>query len=253
MTSLDFSIRKKENQKISMVTCYDSTFAKLVNDSNVDCILIGDSCAMVMYGENTTIPATVEMIEAHTRAVRKGAPDKFIVADMPFLATRKGLEYAVECAGRFLKAGANAVKIERISTQDKLVKYIVDSGIPVMAHLGLTPQFYNTLGGHKRQGKTEVEAELIKNEALLAVDCGCFSVVLECIPSEIAEYITKNICIATIGIGSGIKTDGQVLVLQDLLGLSSSSPKFVKKYLDGSMFVKKALDDYANDVSNIMF
>lgn len=247
MTTLDFFSRK-DKQKISMVTCYDATFAELVNDSDVDCILIGDSCAMVMHGESTTIPATIEMLELHTKAVRKGAPNKFIVADMPFLSTRKGLEYSVECAGRLIVAGANAVKIERINTQPEIIKHIVDSGIPVMAHLGLTPQFYNVLGGHKRQGKTQEEAVKIIEEAELAVKCGCFSVLLECIPSEIAEQITKLIPVATIGIGSGTKTDGQVLVLQDMLGLTDFSPKFVTKYLDGTNLVKDALNKYAKDV-----
>ena len=249
MTTLDFSIRKKEHHPISMITCYDSTFARLVNESDVDCILIGDSLAMVIHGENTTIPATIDMMEMHTKAVRKGAPDKFIVADMPFLATRKGLSYAVECAGRLLCAGANAVKIERISTQKETISYLVESGIPVMAHLGLTPQFYNTLGGHKRQGKTDTEAERIKKEAQLAVECGCFSVLLECIPPEIAADITNSIDAATIGIGCGNGTDGQVLVLHDMLGLTECAPKFVTKYMEGAAVVKDALNQYAAKVA----
>lgn len=249
MTTLDFSTRKKENRKISMITCYDSTFAKLVNSSDIDCILIGDSLAMVIHGENTTLPATIDMMELHTKAVRKGAPDKFIVADMPFLATRKSTAYAVDCAGRLLCAGANAVKIERISTQPELISHLVESGIPVMAHLGLTPQFYNTLGGHKRQGKTPSAAESIIQEAQLAVECGCFSVLLECIPPEIAEKITRSVKVATIGIGCGEKTDGQVLVLHDMLGLTECAPKFVTKYLDGASLVKNALNQYAATVS----
>lgn len=248
MTTLDFYARKQSGQKISMVTCYDYSFANLVNQTSVDTILIGDSCAMVMHGYDTTIPATMEMMELHTMAVRKGAPDKFIVADMPFLATRKGIEYATECAGRLLKAGANCVKIERISTQPEIIRHLVDSGIPVMAHLGLTPQFYNTLGGHKRQGKTDDAAAEIKKEAMLAQECGCFSVLMECIPAELAEDITKSLDVATIGIGCGDGTDGQVLVLQDILGMSDHTPKFAKKYLDGAALIKEAFEQYHKDV-----
>ncbi|MCQ2610850.1 MAG: 3-methyl-2-oxobutanoate hydroxymethyltransferase [Treponema sp.] len=248
MTTLDFYARKQSGQKISMVTCYDYSFANLVNQTSVDTILIGDSCAMVMHGYDTTIPATMEMMELHTMAVRKGAPDKFIVADMPFLATRKGIEYATECAGRLLKAGANCVKIERISTQPEIIRHLVDSGIPVMAHLGLTPQFYNTLGGHKRQGKTDDAAAEIKKEAMLAQECGCFSVLMECIPAELAEDITKSLDVVTIGIGCGDGTDGQVLVLQDILGMSDHTPKFAKKYLDGAALIKEAFEQYHKDV-----
>ena len=167
MTILDFSERKQNHQKISMITCYDASFAKLVNNSKIDCILIGDSCSMVMHGEKTTIPATIEMMVSHTKAVRNGT-DKFILSDMPFLSTRKGIEHAVDCAGKLLVAGANAVKIEGIFGQEEIIKHLVQSGIPVMSHIGLTPQFYNALGGHKRQGKTEQARQKIKEEALLS-------------------------------------------------------------------------------------
>ncbi len=248
MTTLDFFARKKAGQKISMVTCYDATFAKLVNHSPIDTILIGDSCAMTMHGYDTTLPATMEMMELHTKAVRRGAPDKFIVADMPFLATRKGTAYAAECAGRLMVSGANCVKIERISTQPEIIKHLVDSGIPVMAHLGLTPQFYNTLGGHKRQGKTDEAAEEIKKEAKLAEELGCFSVLMECIPEELATEITENLNVATIGIGCGKGTDGQVLVLQDVLGLSEHAPKFATKFMDGAALVSAAFENYHKSV-----
>lgn len=243
MTVLDFFERKKNNQKISMVTCYDSTFAKIVDESDVDTILIGDSCAMVMHGESTTLPATIEMMEAHTKAVRKNCK-KFIVADMPFLATRKGFAYATECAGKLLCAGANAVKIERISTQKEIISHLIDSGIPVMAHLGLTPQFYNTLGGHRRQGKTDESWNKILEEAKLAQELKCFSVLLECVPPELATEITKTLNVATIGIGCGTGTDGQVLVLQDLLGLNKNPPPFAKKFADGFEVFRNALNEY---------
>lgn len=253
MTTLDFSARKKDNQNISMITCYDATFARIVNASAIDCILIGDSCAMVMHGEKTTIPATMDMMVMHTKAVRAGAPDKFIVADMPFLSTRKGMAHAVECAGALLRAGANAVKIEGTFAQEDTLRHLVQSGIPVMAHLGLTPQFYNSLGGHKMQGKTQDAAQKIKEEALLSERCGCFAVLLECIPEALAGEITRSLDIATIGIGAGSQTDGQVLVLQDMLGMSGFCPRFVKKYLDGEALIAGALNQYAAEVQSGAF
>lgn len=253
MTSLDFAVRKNQNQKISMVTCYDATFAKLVNQSNIDCILIGDSLAMVMHGEKTTLPASIELMELHTKAVRNGAPDKFIVSDMPFLSTRKGKKYATDCAQKLLCSGANAVKIEGVFGQENIISHLVQSGIPVMSHLGLTPQFFNALGGHKRQGKTEDSAKKIIEEAKIAQDIGCFSVVLECIPKDLAKKITESVNIPTIGIGAGLDCDGQVLVLQDMLGLTDFKPKFVHHFLNGKDLVLEALNKYGAEVANKSF
>ena len=249
MTTLDFPLRKKNHEKISMVTCYDASFASLIEGTELDCILIGDSCSMVMHGNPTTLPADIGMMVTHTKAVRSKTK-KFIVSDMPFLTTRKGLENAVDCAGQLLVAGANAVKIEGVDGQEDIISHLVKSGIPVMSHLGLTPQFYNAFGGHKRQGKTEESVEKIKREAKMAEELGCFSVVLECIPQELAEEITQSILIPTIGIGCGNDCDGQVLVLQDLLGMSDFTPKFVKKYLDGRNLITVALNEYVRDVKN---
>ena len=243
MTTIDFSARKRDGRKISMVTCYDSTFAKIIDKTNIDTILIGDSCAMVMHGEETTIPARIEWLAEHTRSVRNGT-GKFIIADMPFLTTRRGAEYATECAGRLLQSGANAVKIEGVRGQEDVIRHLVMSGIPVMAHLGLTPQFYQAFGGHKMQGKTDEAAAKIVEEAKKAESLGCFSLTLECIPSAVARKITGEVGIATIGIGAGADCDGQVLVLQDLLGLSGFKPKFVKQYLDGLSLVSDALNSY---------
>ena len=252
MTILDFSERKQNHQKISMITCYDASFAKLVNNSKIDCILIGDSCSMVMHGEKTTIPATIEMMVSHTKAVRNGT-DKFILSDMPFLSTRKGIEHAVDCAGKLLVAGANAVKIEGIFGQEEIIKHLVQSGIPVMSHIGLTPQFYNALGGHKRQGKTEQARQKIKEEALLSETLGCFGILLECIPEDLASEITKEAKISTIGIGAGKNCDGQVLVLQDMLGMSDFKPKFVHQYLQGASLITDAFNQYAVEVSDGTF
>ncbi len=253
MTTLDFLKAKKENKKISMITCYDSTFAGIVNESDIDCILIGDSCAMVMHGEKSTVPAQMDWMVEHTRSVRNGAPDKFILADMPFLSTRKGIEYATNCAGKLLVVGANSVKIEGVFGQENVLKHLVQSGIPVMAHLGLTPQFYNAFGGHKMQGKTEEAAIKIIEEAQIAEQIGCFGLLLECIPSELASKITKSVSIPTIGIGAGVDCDGQVLVLQDMLGMSGVKMRFVREYLNGRELIKDAFNSYAKDVAEAAF
>ena len=253
MTTQDFLKAKKENRKISMITCYDSTFAGIVNESDIDTILIGDSCAMVMHGENSTVPAQMDWMVEHTRSVRNGAPDKFILADMPFLSTRKGIEHATECAGRLLVAGANAVKIEGVFGQEDVLKHLVLSGIPVMAHLGLTPQFYNAFGGHKMQGKTEEAATKIIEEAKIAESIGCFGLLLECIPADLAKKITESVSIPTIGIGAGVDCDGQVLVLQDMLGMSGLKMRFVRQYLDGRELIKGAFNAYAADVASAAF
>lgn len=252
MNSLDFFKYKQEKRKISMVTCYDTTFARLVEQTAVDCILIGDSLSMVMHGESTTIPAKMEWMEEHTRSVRNGTK-KYIVSDMPFLTTRKGIEFATDCAGKLLVAGANCVKIEGIFGQEEIIHHLVLSGIPVMSHLGLTPQFFQAFGGHKMQGKTEEAANKIIEEAKLAEKFGCVAIVLECIPSELAKKITESVKIPTIGIGAGAETDGQVLVLQDLLGMSGFRPRFVRQYLNGAELITNALNAYAKDVAEKTF
>ncbi|MBR1714687.1 MAG: 3-methyl-2-oxobutanoate hydroxymethyltransferase [Treponema sp.] len=252
MTTLDFAAYKKDGRKISMVTCYDATFAKIIDKTDIDTILIGDSASMVMHGESTTIPTKMEWMEEHTRSVRNGT-SKFIVADMPFLTTRKGQDYATDCAGRLLVAGANSVKIEGVFGQEKILEHLTLSGIPVMAHLGLTPQFYQAFGGHKMQGKTEEAAEKIIEEAKLAEKVGCFSLVLECIPKDLAKKITESVGIPTIGIGAGRDCDGQVLVLQDMLGMSGFKPRFVKQYMDGLSLITGALNEYAREVSEAAF
>ena len=194
----------------------------------------------------------MEWMEEHTRSVRNGT-SKFIVADMPFLTTRKGQDYATDCAGRLLVAGANSVKIEGVFGQEKILEHLALSGIPVMAHLGLTPQFYQAFGGHKMQGKTEEAAEKIIEEARLAEKVGCFSLVLECIPKDLAKKITESVGIPTIGIGAGRDCDGQVLVLQDMLGMSGFKPRFVKQYMDGLSLITGALNEYAREVSAAAF
>lgn len=249
-----FQKMKSEGNKISMITCYDSSFAKLVDQSDIDMILVGDSLAQVMHGYETTLNATVSIMALHTAAVSKATKEKFIVADMPFLSTRKGIKFAVEAAGKLMSAGAHAVKIENAKGHLELIRYLVESGIPVMGHLGLTPQSVFQLGGHKIQGRNENQAEQILQEALALEKAGCFSLVLECVPAKLAAKVTKSLRIPTIGIGAGPSVDGQVLVLQDLLGMNAEfSPKFLKKYFDGAKVFTEIFNKYDNEVKNGLF
>ncbi len=232
-----------------MITCYDHYSAKIVAATDIDCILVGDSAAMVMHGYQSTIGATSEMIAEHIGAVSRGAPDKFIIGDMPFLAVRSDKKHAMKCVGMLIRAGANAVKIEGVAGHEKIISHIIGSGIPVMGHLGLTPQSVNGLGGYKVQGATGTARETIMNDAIKLEKLGAFAIVLECVPAGLAEDISKKLNIPVIGIGAGRKIDGQVLVLQDMLGLTGDfKPKFLRKYLDGAAIFKAAIEHYHKDV-----
>lgn len=249
-TVLDMQRYKNKNQKISMITCYDYTSAKILNASDIDILLVGDSLAQVIYGFPNTLHATVPMMVSHTSAVSRGAPHKFLVADMPFLSTRKGLQSAVESAGLLMTSGAQAVKIEGGREVNSCIEYLVASGIPVMGHLGLTPQFFHQLGGHKVQGRSDAAADKILEDAILLEKAGCFSIVLECIPSKLAKKITEVLEIPTIGIGAGQYTSGQVLVFQDMLGMQQDfHPKFLKVYETCSEKILSAVNKYAAEVS----
>ncbi len=251
---LDFQNKKALGEAISMVTSYDTWSARIVGDSAIDCILVGDSASMVMHGYPSTVHADLNMMEAHVRAVAKGAPQKFIIGDIPFLAHRKSRETLMEGVDRLMKAGAHSVKLEGAKGQLDDIAYIVESGIPVMGHLGLTPQSVNQLGGFKVQGKSEDAAQSIMEDAKSLEKAGCFSIVLECIPSALAEEITNTLEIPTIGIGSGPHTSGQVLVLQDLLGMDPSfQPKFVRRYLEGYDLIKEAMNQFDSDVKSKSF
>ena len=253
-TILEFQKKKNTSQKITMITCYDSSFAQLVGQSQVDAILVGDSLGQVMHGYDTTLKVSTNLMALHTRAVCAGAGEKLVVTDMPFLATRKGLKNTMDQVEKIMKAGAHAIKIEGASGHLELIKYIVESGVPVMGHLGLTPQSIHQLGGPKIQGKDEKTAEKIKKDSLDLQEVGCFSLVLECVPAKLSEKITKSLRIPTIGIGAGPATDGQILVLQDMLGMNKNfSPKFLKKFLDGADLITKALNHYVTDVSESKF
>jgi len=249
MNVLDFAKRKRCGDKISMVTCYDHWSARILNATDVDTLLVGDSLAMVMHGYDSTVHATVDMMATHVAAVRRGAPDKFVIGDMPFLSVRKGLEHAMDAVMQLMQAGSNCVKIEGAAGQLDTMAHIVESGVPVMAHLGLTPQSVEAFGGHKVQGRNEGDAAQILEAARAVQDAGCFALVLECVPAELGRVITEQLDIPTIGIGAGADTDGQVLVLHDLLGMDTSfKPKFLRHYADGGTTISGAVNRYHSDV-----
>lgn len=249
MNIFEFYKKKKNGDKISMITCYDYTSARLLSETNIDCILVGDSAAMTMHGFKHTLSATLQMMCFHTAAVSRGAGDKFIVSDLPFLSYRKSLSKNVSAAECLMQSGAHAVKLESATGNTKLIRHLVESGIPVIGHLGLTTQLMHTLGGYKVQGRTKESAERLKDDALRLQDAGCFSVVLECIPSELGRVVTETLEIPTIGIGAGPYTDGQVLVFQDLLGLNIDfKPKFVKSFIDGHGQVKSGIEAFVHAV-----
>jgi len=251
---LDFQACKNRAEKIVMLTCYDYTSARIVQDSDIDVILVGDSAAMVMHGHATTIPADIEMMCRHIESVARGAQDKFIVGDMPFLSFRQSLPDTMRAVGDMMRAGANAIKLEGIEGNGSSIAHIVNSGVPVMGHLGLTPQSVNQLGGYRVQGRSASTAELLREEAMACEQAGCFALVLECVPDDLAAEITASLNIPTIGIGAGARTDGQVLVMQDLLGLSNDfKPRFVRKYLDGRALLQDAFNAYASDVKSGLF
>ena len=252
----EFKKYKEDNKKITMVTCYDASFARVLSQSEIDVVLVGDSSAMVMHGFDSTIHADPDLISAHVSAVARGSRQsgketKFIVADMPFLSTRLGLEKAVQTAGQFLKSGAHAVKIEGLKGNQEIIHHLVESGVPVMGHLGLTPQFVNAFGGMKVQAKTAEEQDVLFQEAVAFEKLGAFSLVLECIPAEIATKISKRLTIPTIGIGAGVGCDGQVLVLQDLLGFNPDfKPKFLRRYANGFEVFQSAFAQFNQDVKS---
>ncbi|MEZ0225242.1 MAG: 3-methyl-2-oxobutanoate hydroxymethyltransferase [Alphaproteobacteria bacterium] len=250
----DFNKKKAAGEKITMVTCYDYTSALIVDKTSVDTILVGDSLSMTMHGHPTTVQATIDVMAMHTAAVARGAKSKFIVGDLPFLSYRKSLTENVNAVQALMQAGAHAVKLEGASGNTGFIQHLADSGVPVMGHIGLTPQFVHLLGGYHVQGKTDESAKRLIEEALALQEAGCFALVLECVPSDLARTITKELKIATIGIGAGPDTDGQVLVFQDLLGLNTEfKPKFVKKYINGAQLFVDAIEEYTEEVRGGVF
>jgi 3-methyl-2-oxobutanoate hydroxymethyltransferase len=245
----DFIQAKNEGRKLSMVTCYDYTFARLLERSEIDALLVGDSVAMVVHGYESTLHASVEMMRLHTQAVARGAGDRFVIADMPFLSFRKGMAAALDAAGALMTAGAHAVKLEGIDGHEDVIERLVQSGVPVMGHLGMQPQSVRAYGGYRVQGRSEEDAERIRRQARDLEALGAFAMVLECVPACLAQQVTNGLRIPTIGIGAGAGCDGQVLVLQDLLGLNVDfHPKFARTFCDGAANVLEALEHFDHAV-----
>lgn len=251
----DFKRKKQEHNKISMLTCYDYPSACIIAESNIDCVLVGDSVAMAVHGHETTIMATIDMMVLHTQAVARGLNHQFLISDLPFLSHKISHSHTIEQVKSLLQAGAHAVKIEGADTDTcQTISYLVKAGVPVMGHIGLTPQSIHQLGGYKIQGKSQEQAEQLLQQALNLEQAGCFSLVIECVPQQVAKTITKALNIPTIGIGAGSDTDGQVLVWHDMLGLQTSfNPKFVKKYAHGKDLFIDALNSYVQQVQQIHF
>ncbi len=244
---------KKRGEKIVMITAYDYPTARLVDEAGVDAILVGDSLGMVVLGYSSTLPVTMEEMLHHIRAVARAKPRALVIGDMPFLSYETSTRDAVLNAGRMLKEGAEAVKIEGgVEVVDK-VEAMVKAGIPVMGHVGLTPQRALKLGGYKLMGKKVELAEKIIEDAKALEDAGAFAIVIEFTVAEVAKIITEKLAIPTICIGSGPWCDGQVLVIHDILGLSEEIPPFAKKYVDLSKIIREAVGNYVRDVRNNVF
>jgi 3-methyl-2-oxobutanoate hydroxymethyltransferase len=255
MTTAAFKQAKKDNIRLAMSTAYDYTTAKLADEAGVDSILVGDSLGMVMLGYSDTTHVTMEDMIHHSAAVARGTKNALVVTDMPFMSYQTSVYDAVVNAGRLIKEGyAGAVKLEGGVDFEEHIRAIVKSSIPVMGHIGMTPQSVNALGGFKVQGKTVEAAQRIIEDAKAVERAGAFAVVLECVPAALAEYITELIGIPTIGIGAGAGCDGQVLVYQDMLGMFSDfTPKFVKRFANVGDMMKQGFTDYISEVKSGTF
>lgn len=254
-TVITFKQSKAEGKKISMLTAYDYSTAKLMDEAGINAILVGDSLGNVMLGYEDTISVTMQDMIHHSAAVARGAKNAMVVVDMPFMSYQTSVYDAVVNAGILMKEGrANAVKLEGGKEICPQVTAITNAGIPVMGHLGLTPQHINTLGGHRVQGKTEDAAQKLLDDARALQQAGAFAIVLECVPAKLAKKITNELSISTIGIGAGADCDGQVLVYQDMLGMFSDfTPKFVKKFANVGEVMKTAFKAYIDDMQNGQF
>lgn len=254
-TSVTFKESKKNGEKLTMLTAYDYTTAKLLDESGVDSILVGDSLGMVVLGYDDTLSVTMEDMIHHSAAVARGAKNALVITDMPFMSYQTSVYDSVVNAGRLVKeGGAQAVKLEGGIEFCEHIKAIVKASIPVCAHIGLTPQSVNAFGGFKVQGKGKAEAQRLLDEARAVEEAGAFAVVLECVPAKLAKKISESISIPTIGIGAGAGCDGQVLVYQDMLAMYSDfKPKFVKQYAQIGSVMKDAFKQYISEVKSGAF
>jgi 3-methyl-2-oxobutanoate hydroxymethyltransferase len=258
VTTATLRTMKERGERIVMLTAYDATFARLLDQAGIDVLLVGDSVGMVVQGHQSTLPVTMDEMVYHCRSVVRGrgeAGRAHVVCDMPFMSYQVGSDDAIRNAGRLLKEGAaESVKLEGGEVIVPIVRRLVDSGIPVMGHLGLTPQSVHQLGGWRVQGKSEDDAQRLVRDAKMLEEAGAYSIVLETIPAELAARITDSVRIPTIGIGAGVDTDGQVLVIYDLLGLNPGfTPKFLKRYANVGEDVMAACKTYRNEVRSRAF
>lgn len=248
----DLNAKKREGKKITMLTAYDYPMARIIDDAGIDVILVGDSLGMVGLGYESTVPVTMDEMVHHAKAVRRGTKFAFLIGDMPFMSYQISKEEAIRNAGRFMKeASCDAVKLEGGDEVLDVTKAIVDAGIPVLGHLGLTPQTVSKLGGYKVQGKDQESAKKIIDQALRLERAGCFAVVLECVPDKVAKLITEKLRIPTISCGAGPFCDGQVVVTNDMIGIFDRFvPKFVKQYIKLSPLILNAFKKYKEEVES---
>jgi 3-methyl-2-oxobutanoate hydroxymethyltransferase len=254
-TIYDFLQMKKEGKRIAFLTSYDFPTAQFAEAAGLDMLLVGDSLGMCVYGYDGTVPVVMDQMIFHAQAVRRGAPNTFVIGDMPFMSYQSTLEKAVENAGRFLKeAGCDAIKLEGGKRIARVIQAIVDAGIVVMGHVGLTPQSSGQLGGHKAQGRTADTARLVVEDAVAVQEAGAHMILLEAIPPEVAQYIAQKLTIPVLSIGAGPACDGQLLIVSDLIGqFQAFTPKFVKKYCNVAEVVTSAMKAYCDDVRGGLF
>ena len=244
-----FKQLKVEGKKIVVVTSYEYWSAKILNDTDINGILIGDDLSMVIHGNENTMNCDVETIAMHTRAVKKGAKDKFLIAALPFMSNRKGMKDSMDNVEILIKAGANALKIEGVDGNEELYAHLTESGIPTIGHIGLTPTHHNAIGGFKAQGKTKESELKIIEEAKTLEKLGCIAIVLEAVPRHVGAAVRDAVSIPVVGVGAGLDVDGQALVLPAMLGFSTAfKPTFVRTYINGAELINDAVNQFAADV-----
>lgn len=255
MNILDFKIKKERAEKISMLTCYDYPSACILAESAVDCVLVGDSVAMAVHGYDNTLMATIEMMVLHTAAVARGLKKQFLISDLPFLSYRNSKTETMHNVKQLMQAGAQAIKLEGADEDVyQTIEHLYVSGVPVMGHIGLTPQFIHQLGGYRIQGREQEQAIRLLKQAQRLEAAGCFAIVVECVPPQVAQTITEALTIPVIGIGSGGGTDGQVLVWHDMLGIQNEFvPKFVKQFAKTKPIMLDAIQTYVQEVKQSHF
>lgn len=255
MKVTDFKLKKQKGEKIAILTCYDYPSARIVAKTNLDAVLVGDTLAMAVHGHKDTTTATMDMMALHTHAVARGLTHQLLISDLPFLSYRQSIPQTVVEVQRLIQAGAHAVKLEGGDDHCcETIHHLVTSGVPVVGHIGLTPQSVHQLGGYKVQGKEKDKAELLIHQGKALEKAGCCALVIECIPQALAQVITRHLTIPTIGIGAGQYTDGQVLVWHDMLGFEQElQPRFVKRFAEAEQFLFEAIERYVDEVQTQRF